>query len=222
MNDTSSNLLVSTQLSSSDIFDTPSLQNLLDGYQLDRIELDIELIKENLNESNSSSSNLEHLTAPSQFQNNEINPQSQQDDLIFLQNIDLTDSSSNYVINSVESTFENQIRVMKKRGRKRKNENTVTINRLASRQKKIEKIKSQGGHPVCFGNKVVDRNSQQYLIERKRNNDAVMKLRQDQLEKMKLKDERIESLELQLIQKNSIIENLQHELYSYQIKYQPN
>ena len=45
MNDTSSNLLVSTQLSSSDIFDTPSLQNLLDGYQLDRIELDIELIK---------------------------------------------------------------------------------------------------------------------------------------------------------------------------------
>jgi hypothetical protein len=201
---TSSNLNLG--LGPSDLIDTPILQSLLDVSQIGNIELGVEFIEGELIDFNANRNQLGDLK-PNEFHNNEIN----------LDNLNLTDSLSDYAISWVDSVDRNQSqRVLKKRGRKKNNENNVSTNRLKRMQRKINKIKSEGGIPVCFGNKVVDRSSEQYRIERNRNNNAVMRLRQVQSDKMKQQEEKIEFLELEISKQKIIIINLQQKLLHYQ------
>lgn len=143
--------------------------------------------------------------------NNDQNLDSNQD-LSCSKNEDLTFEFDLDLI-SFEQEKNGSVKNERKRGRKKKEthgqESSGLKSRLSSKQRKIEQIKMIGGVPICFGNKVIDKNSAQYKIERKKNNENVSKIR-------KKLDEKIQNLEFEIIKRDAIIDALHKKINGLQ------
>lgn len=97
---------------------------------------------------------------------------------------------------SSSSTFENKLPT--KRGRKPLNQNINKNNTTQSIQKKLtkkERLLREAKNPVCFGNKVVEKGTEEYDKRRKNNNEAVKLCRQKQAENQKKREEAMKNLE---------------------------
>lgn len=108
----------------------------------------------------------------------------------------------------------------KKRGRRPISMLDNASNKLVShpnrpptkRERIIEEAHDNGSKVVCFGNKVVEKDTEEYKKRRVSNNEAVKKCRQKLMEEQSMKEERMKSLDDENRRLNGKVESLQKEL----------
>ena len=116
----------------------------------------------------------------------------------------------------------NSSTVLKKRRGRKPNSATNTLLKntsenirnkpLSKREQIIEQAIDNGSKVVCFGNKVVEKDTEEYKKRRSSNNDAVKKCRQKLAEEQKEKEERMKMLEEENKRLSSIVESLGKEM----------
>ena len=105
----------------------------------------------------------------------------------------------------------------KKRGRRPTSmldaSNKQASNRTPTKRERIiEQAQDNGNKVVCFGNKVVEKDTEEYKKRRVSNNEAVKKCRQKLMEEQKEKEDRMKRLDDENKRLNGKVESLQKEL----------
>jgi hypothetical protein len=118
-----------------------------------------------------------------------------------------TDSNTSSVVNVQK----------KKRGRRPTSmldaSNKPATNRQPTKRERIiEEAHDNGSKVVCFGNKVVEKDTEEYKKRRVSNNEAVKKCRQKGMEEQKEKEERMKYLDSENKRLNNKVDTLQKEL----------
>ena len=151
------------------------------------------------------------------FDKNQMNPESPSDTM--------SDSLENAIRigqKRLSTSSTSSSTVLKKRRGRKPNSSTNTLLRnsleninnkpLSKRDQIIEQAIEKGSKVVCFGNKVVEKDTDEYKKRRSSNNDAVKKCRQKLAEEQREKEERMKLLEEENKRLTTIVESLGKEM----------